>query len=338
MQLDAQQPLILQDYLRRRGWLDNQESISSVEIPGEGNMNYVLRVTTPFRSLIVKQSRAYVEKYPTIPAPDNRAVIEGLFYQEIQLIPMIASSMPLLMGVDRENNMLVLEDVGNARDYTFLYQPDQWLSDTNALALTDYLSELHYHFTTQVPGPIFANEAMRALNHEHIFDYPFSESNGFDLDSIQPGLAELAMPIKRDISLKKAVRQLGQVYLADSFPTKPQPGSSKTLLHGDYYPGSWLQTEQHGLKVIDPEFCFYGPAEFDLGVLIAHLMLAQQPQTTLDSVLSRYEKPTGFDETLRQRFTGVEIMRRLIGLAQLPLSLSIDQKGSLLDESRLMVQ
>jgi 5-methylthioribose kinase len=338
MQLDAQQLSVLQDYLRRRGWLDNQESISSAEKPGEGNMNYVLRVTTPFRSLIVKQSRAYVEKYPTIPAPADRAVIEGLFYQEIQPIPMIASLMPLLMGVDRENNMLVLEDVGNARDYTFLYQPDQLLSDTDALALTDYLSELHYHFTSQVPGPIFANEAMRALNHEHIFNYPFAENNGFDLDTIHPGLAEVAMAFKRDIALKKAVRQLGQVYLADSFPTRPQTGSAKTLLHGDYYPGSWLQTEQHGLKVIDPEFCFYGPAEFDLGVLIAHLMLAQQPQATLDSVLDHYEKPGGFDDTLRQRFTGVEIMRRLIGLAQLPLSLSIDQKSSLLEESRLMVQ
>ncbi|GAB2549583.1 phosphotransferase [Spirosoma aerophilum] len=338
MQLDAQQPFALQDYLRRRGWLDNQESISSVEKPGEGNMNYVLRVTTPFRSLIVKQSREYVEKYPSIPAPANRAVIEGFFYQEIQLIPMIASMMPLLMGVDRENNILVLEDVGNARDYTFLYQPDQRLPDADALALTDYLSELHYHFTTQIPGPIFANEAMRALNHEHIFNYPFAESNGFDLDAIQPGLTELAVPFRQDITLKKAVRQLGQVYLADSFPTQQQPGAHKTLIHGDYYPGSWLQTEDQSLKVIDPEFCFYGPAEFDLGVLIAHLMLAQQPQATLDSVLSRYEKPAGFDDTLRQRFTGVEILRRLIGLAQLPLSLSIEQKRSLLDESRLMVQ
>ena len=195
---------------------------------------------------------------------------------------MLASAMPLLMGVDRENNILVLEDLGNVRDYTFLYEPDQFLSEADALTLTDYLSELHYHFTTQVPGPIFANPDMRLLNHEQIFSFPFLPDNGFDLDTVQPGLAELALPYKQDIALKKVVRQLGQVYLADSFPAQSghsyQAASTKTLLHGDFHPGSWLQTQNGHIKVIDPGFCFYGPAEFDLGVLMAHLMMAQQPQ------------------------------------------------------------
>lgn len=340
MHLDAQQPSILQDYLRRRGWLDNKEIISSIEKPGEGNMNYTLRVTTPFRSLIVKQSRAYVEKYPTIPAPANRTAIEGSFYQEIQPIPMLARAMPQCMGVDRENNVLVLEDLGNARDYTFLYQPGQTLSESDAQALVEYLSELHYHFATQPPGPNFANKAMRVLNHEHIFNYPFVENADFDLDTVQPGLAELARPFRQDMPLKRVIRQTGQLYLADSFRSQPgssfQTGASKTLLHGDYYPGSWLQTE-NGVKVIDPEFCFYGPAEFDLGVMLAHLIMARQPVNILNTVLSSYQKPAGFDETLRQRFTGIEIMRRLMGLAQLPLRLSLDQKRTLLDESRQML-
>ncbi len=206
MHLDAQQPSTLQDYLRRRGWLDNQEFISTIETPGKGNMNYTLRVTTPFRSLIIKQSREYIEANPAIPAPANRAVIEGRFYQEVQPIPMIASAMPLLMGIDRENNILVLEDLGNAQAYTFLYNRDQFLSETDAQVLTDYLSELHYHFTTQVPDPIFTNSDMRIVNHEQIFSTPFLQDNGFDLDTVQPGLAELALPYKRDMVLKKIVR------------------------------------------------------------------------------------------------------------------------------------
>jgi 5-methylthioribose kinase len=28
---------------------------------------------------------------------------------------------------------------------------------------------------------------MHTLNHEHIFEFPFLEENGFDLDQIQPG-------------------------------------------------------------------------------------------------------------------------------------------------------
>jgi 5-methylthioribose kinase len=329
LHLDAQNTDVLQDYLRRRGWLDTEEKIESVEKPGEGNMNYTVRVITPNRTLIVKQSRDYVEKYPTIPAPANRAVIEGRFYQKVQPIPMLANYMPQLLGADEDNNILVLQDLGTARDYTFLYQPGQLLSDTDSVALTAYLSELHHQFLVEEPDPIFANQAMRELNHEHLFKYPFLEENGFDLDTIQPGLQALAMPYKRDADLKKSVRQLGERYLTDS----------KALLHGDYYPGSWLQAtigDELVIKVIDPEFCFYGPPEFDLGVMIAHLMMAQQPLSTLDTILATYEKPAGFDDTLRQRFTGIELMRRLIGLAQLPLSLSLEQKQSLLSEARHM--
>jgi 5-methylthioribose kinase len=183
---------------------------------------------------------------------------------------------------------------------------------------------------SETVSPAFTNQEMRVLNHEHIFNYPFLEDNGFDLNSVQPGLQALAVPYKQDAGLKKTVQQLGDVYLAN------QSGTPKTLLHGDYYPGSWLQTAD-GVKIIDPEFCFYGPAEFDLGVMIAHLMMAQQPLETLDIILENYEQPTGFSETLRRQFTGVEIMRRLIGLAQLPLSLSLEQKQSLLEEAHSLL-
>ncbi|WP_232074091.1 phosphotransferase [Spirosoma aureum] len=341
LHLDAQKIDILQDYLRRRGWLDTEEIISSVEKPGEGNMNYTLRVTTPNRTLIVKQSRDYVEKYPTIPAPANRAVIEGRFYQKTQPIPMLASYMPQLLGADDENNILVLQDLGDSSDYTFLYQPGQLLNESDTLALTEYLSELHHQFSVEAPDPIFANHDMRALNHEHIFNYPFLEDNGFDLNTIQPGLQKLAMPYKQDAKLKMIVEQLGEIYLSESQLYRGGVAAPKTLLHGDYYPGSWLQTtvnQESSIKIIDPEFCFYGPPEFDLGVMIAHLMMAQQPLSTLNAILSDYEKPAGFDDTLRQQFTGVEIMRRLIGLAQLPLSLSLEQKQSLLTEARHMLQ
>ncbi|WP_338873834.1 phosphotransferase [Spirosoma sp. SC4-14] len=330
---------MLQDYLRRRGWLDTNEVISAVEKPGEGNMNYTLRVITLNRTLIIKQSRAYVEKYPSIPAPANRAIIEGRFYEKTQPVPMLASYMPQLLGTDEENNILVLQDLGTARDYTFLYKPSQLLSEADAWALIEYLSELHHQFLAEVPDPVFVNQEMRALNHEHIFNYPFLLENGFDLNTIQPGLQDVAIPYKQDVELKKIVRRLGRLYL-DENDNHTDEHPHRTLLHGDYYPGSWLQIDSDGettVKIIDPEFCFYGPPEFDLGVMIAHLMMAQQPFSTLEAILTNYEKPVGFDDTLRQQFTGVEIIRRLIGLAQLPLSLSLEQKQQLLEEARRMI-
>ncbi|MGB3587786.1 MAG: phosphotransferase, partial [Tunicatimonas sp.] len=103
-----------------------------------------------------------------------------------------------------------------------------------------------------------------------------------------------------------------------------------TLLHGDYYPGSWLKTTS-GISIIDPEFAFLGDAEFDVVVMIAHLTMAETPLKLIDQVLREYEQSDGgYRNSLQRAFSGVEILRRIIGLAQLPLSLSLEEKSSLL--------
>ncbi len=322
MHLDENDPEGLQTYLTRKGWLCDDEAFIDLGKPGEGNMNYTLRVRTNSRSLIVKQARGYVEKYPSIAAPAERAIMEGRFYQEIAQNPELSASMPQLLGIDEEEHLLVLQDLGEASDFTICYQPGQLLDQQDVTALVSYLSVLHNQFLTDSPDPAFANKEMRALNHEHIFAYPFLADNGFNLDGVQPGLQELAMGYKKE-AVAEVARQLGQRYLVD------QVGGPVTLLHGDYYPGSWLRTSA-GVKVIDPEFCFYGPAEFDLGVMLAHLHMAQQPETVHQQVEAGYVRHNGFDEQLLRQFTGIEIMRRLIGLAQLPLSLSLDEKARLM--------
>jgi 5-methylthioribose kinase len=318
MHLDITQPQLLEDYLKSKNWLKEHEPILSLEKPGEGNMNYTLRVRTHDRTLIVKQARPYVEKYPQIAAPAERAVIEGRFYQKIQPFVSLNNLMPALMGLDEKENILVLEDLGTSSDYTFLYQPRQKVSLSEVEALTQFIAQLHQLTWQETPDEAFANRAMQALNHEHIFNYPFLENNGFDLDAIHKGLQMISMAYKVDGGLKKTVAELGQMYLADGH----------CLLHGDYYPGSWLKTA-NGVKVIDPEFCFYGPAEFDLGVMVAHLMMAKQSDDTIRKVFQAYGNIT--NPQLVDQFTGVEIMRRLIGLAQLPLSLSLLDKEELLE-------
>ncbi|MEZ4901736.1 MAG: phosphotransferase [Spirosomataceae bacterium] len=318
MHLDIKHPQPLEDYLKSNHWLKAHEPILSIEKPGEGNMNYTLRVRTHDRTLIVKQARPYVEKYPQIAAPAQRAVIEGKFYQQIQPFESLNNFMPALIGIDEVHHILVLEDLGVANDYTFLYQAGQKLSLTEVEILTHFLAQLHQLTWQELPNETFANRAMRALNHEHIFRYPFMEDNGFDLDTIQKGLQTISMAYKFDEALKKTITELGTVYLADGH----------CLLHGDYYPGSWLKTES-GVKIIDPEFCFYGLAEFDLGVMIAHLMLSQQEENVIRHVYQAYGPIK--NPRLVDQFTGIEIMRRLIGLAQLPLSLSLLDKEELLE-------
>ncbi len=325
-QLKNASPKDLTRYLRRHKWLSGNEEVKSVSIPGAGNMNYVIRVATGARTFILKQSSGYVEKYPQVAAPANRAVVEGQFYQTVSARSEMQHLMPAFMGLDKTNHILALEDLGEASDYSFLYALNQKLQETEIQQLLHYLNLLHTHFQQPTGGAKVVNLSMRRLNHEHIFHYPFMVENGFNLDAVQPGLQEVAMRYKQDTVLKKEIATLGKVYLS----------SGDTLLHGDYYPGSWLITRQ-GVRVIDPEFCFHGCREFDVAVMMAHLIMTQHAESQVSSVLKHYTLADRLNIGLLNRFIGVEIMRRLIGLAQLPLACDLSTKKELLEKARQLI-
>ncbi|MBP2284738.1 5-methylthioribose kinase [Flavobacterium sp. CG_23.5] len=324
--LNASEPKELAQYLKENQWLADAESILSLTKPGEGNMNYVLRVTTNLRTFIIKQSRAYVEKYPQVPAPAERVITEAGFYQKIASVNAVQSRMPHLLGLDTVSNILLLEDLGKSNDYSVLYDLKQRLTAEEITVLVSYLNELHTRFQKTKMDDELANLELRKLNYEHIFRYPFLEENGFDLNSVQMGLQELALPYKKNAALKSKVELLGSLYLS----------KGKYLLHGDYYPGSWLKTDD-GIKIIDPEFCYFGSREFDLGVLIAHLYLSQQDLHLITVIEKEYAAFADLNPEILNGFVGVEIMRRLIGLAQLPLQMELNEKGKLLELANQLI-
>lgn len=106
-------------------------------------------------------------------------------------------------------------------------------------------------------------------------------------------------------------------------------------MHGDFFPGSWLRRDSL-VFVIDPEFCFMGDAEFDYGVLTAHLILANASASQLD-VVAAAVAARRLDTALVAGYAGVEIMRRLIGVAQLPLTADLPRKRAWLTHSRRLV-
>lgn len=324
--LDAEDLKGLAAYLRRQNWIEEAETLIGAGKAGEGNMNCTLRVTTSRRALIVKQARPWVEKYPQIAAPRQRAVVEGNFYRQVSRYAALAEMMPGLIGFDDASCTIALEDLGEASDFTSLY----WgkTLPTSALdQLADYLSRLHGIAAGEL-GEVFANREMRELNHQHIFDLPLRQDDLLELDSITQGLRQAAQALKDDRQYVEAATRLGEIYLADN--------RSGVLLHGDFFPGSWLKTTV-GARVIDPEFCFVGAAEFDLGVMAAHLHLANQPQAVIERLLERYKAPAGFEQKTMRQFAGIEIMRRLIGVAQLPLGYGLERKAELLALSRELV-
>lgn len=301
----------LRDYLKGRGWLQPDETVQSATVAGEGNMNYIVRVATGARTFILKQSRPWVEKYCEIDAPFDRALVEAEFYELVRESPAVRFT-PKLYWVDEDSRILCLEDLGSLSDFTNVYSGHP-IQQNEKEQLCEFLSVLHRSDVS------LRNREMRTLNHFHIFEFPFRPDNGFDLDRVTPGLQGLSKTVKSHLALLKRVTELGRIYLAED----------RFLIHGDFFPGSWLRGTRH-VMVIDPEFGFSGVREFDLGIMCSHLLISSAGYSLSDLAAS-YAQWNALDERLVKGFAGVEILRRLLGVAQLPIQFDLEHKRNLIE-------
>ncbi len=295
--LTAADTALIADRLCALGWLAPDEALTGVASAGDGNLNLVLRVSAGGRSAILKQARPWVEKYPTIAAPVERSAVEASFYRLVHAAPALATFMPQLLGVDPAWHLLLMEDVGEQADAAALYRRASVDSASRA-RLIGFLAGLHTLDISQAALP--DNRAMLELNHAHLFTLPFA---GADSD------------------LAATAARLGQRYLLGAGP----------LLHGDFFPGAWVYGDD-GVKVIDPEFCLFGPPEFDLGVMAAHLIVSGDPPDAPDKLGAAYQLAGGgaVDSALIRRFAGIELWRRLHGVAPLPVVLDHPRKDALI--------
>ena len=209
----------LENYLNSKNWIKKEERITKITKAGEGNMNVVLRIITNIRSIIIKQSRPFVQKYQDIPAPIERIAVEKSFYDAIG-IGGIKENFPAIIGFDYESYILIMEDLGDCDDMSFIYHK-RTISNHQFEKLIKICYQIH---NTATPTDFPSNMKMRELNHQHIFVLPFLTDNGFSLDDIQIGLQELSMSFKKNENLKKQVTLIGEKYLS----------KGNTLLHGDY--------------------------------------------------------------------------------------------------------
>jgi 5-methylthioribose kinase len=93
-----------------------------------------------------------------------------------------------------------------------------------------------------------------------------------------PELDALAKSFSEDTASKIAITELKAKFLT----------SAEALIHGDLHTGS-IMVNQHETKVIDPEFAFYGPMGFDVGLLLANFFLAYYSQAGLGCNAPDYE-------------------------------------------------
>jgi len=82
-----------------------------------------------------------------------------------------------------------------------------------------------------------------------------------------PQLDSMVATLRADRDLKVEAQRLKHLFTA----------SPETLVHGDLHTGSVMVTSDE-TRVIDPEFAFYGPISFDVGMLLSNFWMSYLSQ------------------------------------------------------------
>lgn len=312
----------LPDYLRALGLLA-PGAHAAIESAGDGNINWVRRVrveapralpgdsrTADPRarpSFIVKQARPALERFPQYEVSTERIVFEHRYGQRAGRFDG-DGVLPAVLAFDAENRVLVLEDLGDAErmDRALARGADL---EAPAVRVAAFLGRVHSG-TRAEPGlaNTFANDAMRRLHGNHIFVLPL-RPNDFPLSA---ALAARAAALRADAELVRIADAAYARYL--------EPRGA--LVHGDVQAGNVLLPPA-GAKLLDAEIAHVGDPAFDLGTLLAHLLLpgvaAGRPQAApaADAALDAYRAAGGdAAPTDAFRYAGLELLRRTIGAAR----------------------
>ncbi|HTG69622.1 MAG TPA: S-methyl-5-thioribose kinase [Candidatus Udaeobacter sp.] len=248
------------------GFFPEGATLNSREI-GDGNLNLVFHITDSAsgKSLIMKQALPYAKVVgESWPLTLDRARIESeKLILEGELAPGLV---PAVYKYDPDLYLTVMEDlsdhiimrqglIGGTRYPKFADDISTFIART--LFYTSDLGMNQQNKKLRVKA--FINPELCKITEDLIFDDPYTNSpnNSFD-----PAIRDAAEALWQDNGLHLEV-----AILRDKFLTNAQ-----ALLHGDLHTGSVFVTPE-STKVIDPEFAYYGPIGFDIGAVIANLLL-----------------------------------------------------------------
>jgi 5-methylthioribose kinase len=302
--------LELPAYLRSIGLLSAGDTVT-VEPAGDGNINWVRRARTPDgRSWIVKQARPTLERFPQYQASTERIVFEARYFATVRPFDTDAVC-PAVLHFDEPARVLVLEDLGAAeRLDSILARGDDARAAVACVA--SFLGTVHAATHDMDLSSSFENDGMRRLHGDHIFLLPF-QPNDFPL---APRVRERAEQIQRDERLRRIGAAAYDRYCE----------SRTSLVHADVQAGNVLLATT-GPKLLDAEIAHVGDPAFDVGTLLAHVLLPatatghlSQARGTLVEAWSAYEKAHGSPNCPpfadAASYAGIEMLRRTIGAAR----------------------
>ena len=248
--------------------LGQAADLSCTEI-GDGNLNFIYRVKNKRtgESVIVKQAGDFARSTQDYKLTIDRNRIEA---EVLGYYGTIAGGLvPAVYRYDDEKHCYLMEDLGSyqiLRKFLLERKTSSLLGDqittflVKILLQTSDLTMEHMQKRDMVKR--YSNPELCKISEDLVFTDPFTNAGG--TNAVFPPNADFVKrTVYEDTALRLEAAKLKYVFL----------NKAEALIHGDLHTGS-IFIRDDGIKVIDPEFAFYGPAGYDAGNVVGNLVFA----------------------------------------------------------------
>ncbi len=249
--------------------LDKDESIENLEAKeiGDGNLNFVYIIKSKKRSLVLKQAVPFLRcvgvEYPLSRIRMTFEIEALKIEKEIcpSFVPEIYYSshdMSLVVMQNLDKHKILREEMINREVFPLLSQHiSTFLADT-----LFYTSDFYLNSTKKKENvKKFTNIELCKITEDFIFTHPYEEN---ETNEYNPKLdMNIVNRFRKDRDIKVAVAKMKYKFMTEA----------QALLHGDLHTGSIMLNKKE-TYVIDPEFAFYGPIGFDIGIYLANLTMS----------------------------------------------------------------
>ncbi len=249
---------------------------------GDGNLNLVFIVEGSDGAAVVKQALPYVRLVgDSWPLPLKRSFFEyhALTRQEARA----PGSVPEIFHFDEGQALIVMEfltpHIILRKAMIAGRELPRIAEDLGLFTARTLFRGSDFHMATRdrkADLALFAdNVELCGITEDLVFTDPYFEAPLNRHTS--PQLDGLVAELRADRDLKVEAQRLKHLFAA----------KAETLLHGDLHTGSIMVTDEE-TRVIDPEFAFYGPIAFDVGMLLANFWMSYFSQRGHEADGSRH--------------------------------------------------
>lgn len=288
------------------------EQTDCVEI-GDGNINYVFQVRsrTSGRSVIVKQADKLLRSSGR-PLDIYRNKIEA---ETLKLESSLAPGfIPQVFYYDETMAALSMEDISAYKNLRKELAADRVYGHLSE-NLSTFLAESLLPTTDLVMDrkekkdrvKFFTNPELCDITEDLVLTEPYEDYKGRNI--ITPGNEAFVRTfLYEDQDLRAQVGLLRSNFM----------NNAQALIHGDLHSGSIFANE-NGIKVIDPEFAFYGPMGYDIGNVIGNLFFAWANKTFTKT--GDPAAPGALERTIRETcdLTAAKLAEQYDRLVKFPL-------------------